>query len=116
MDLTIPHVTLPMYDWVMCLEVLEHIPAQFEDVAVFNIATHARKGLLISWAPPGQGGYHHVNERGHAYVEQRFGAYCFSKDANLTSFIRLYSLVQWVRANLIVFRRNSSCTPNKYFG
>merc|ERR1712232_875896 len=38
------------FDWVMCLEVLEHIPSEFEQVALANLRRHARKGAVISWA------------------------------------------------------------------
>ena len=28
-----------------------------------NIVRHARIGVVLSWAVPGQGGFHHVNGR-----------------------------------------------------
>ena len=109
LDLAIPHFTIPMYDWVLCLEVLEHIPSKFEQIALFNIATHARTGVVLSWAALGQGGYHHVNERSRSYVESKFASLCFVKHEQFTHFVRKFSSVQWLQANLLVFLRNSSC-------
>ena len=54
MDLTTPN-TLRVYDWILCLEVGEHIPKKYESVLIDNIASHARVGAVISWAIPGQG-------------------------------------------------------------
>ncbi len=72
LDLTLPQYGLPMYDWVISLEVAEHIPAQFEAVYMDNIARHAREGVVLSWARPGQGGYSHVNNRPFEYVVKLF--------------------------------------------
>ena len=52
---------LPMMDWVLCTEVGEHVPAEFEEVLVQNIVRHARVGVLLSWALPSQTGHGHVN-------------------------------------------------------
>ena len=57
LDLTLPQYGLPLYDWVMSLEVAEHIPADFQAVYVDNINRHAKEGIVLSWARPGQGGY-----------------------------------------------------------
>jgi len=37
MDLTVPQYGLPVYDWVLSLEVAEHIPAEFEAVYLDNL-------------------------------------------------------------------------------
>lgn len=63
-DLTKPLV-LPPEDQgnVVCLEVAEHIPAEFEDVFLDNVTGACKKGgrLIMSWAVRGQGGDGHVN-------------------------------------------------------
>jgi len=48
-------------DCVICTEVAEHVPEQFSDVVVRNIASLARKFVVWSAAPPGQGGTGHIN-------------------------------------------------------
>ncbi len=66
-DLTEP---LPLMDkgTVICLEVAEHIPKQFETFFLDNVTGLVDKYLLISWAVKGQGGHGHVNEQGRDYV------------------------------------------------
>src|SRR5512139_1420918 len=59
---------LGLYDAVLSLEVGEHIPAEFENVYLANVAAHAEKIIIMSWAVPGQGGYGHVNERENGWV------------------------------------------------
>lgn len=49
-------------------EVGEHILAEFENNFIKNIADNARKGIIMSWALVGQGGYKHVNERNNDYI------------------------------------------------
>lgn len=51
------------YDLVMCLEVVEHIPHEFEDTVFNNIVKHMSRYLLFSGAIPGQQGTGHINER-----------------------------------------------------
>ena len=59
---------VPPSDWVMSLEVGEHVPARFEDVIFDNIATHAHDAVVLSWAAPGQPGLGHVNTLPEARV------------------------------------------------
>lgn len=54
---------------VMCIEVAEHIPPQFENIFLNNITKYVDRHLVLSWAIPGQGGNGHVNERTSADVE-----------------------------------------------
>ena len=54
LDLTLPQYGLPLYDWVMSLEVAEHIPKEFESIYLDNIVRHAKEGIVISWAKLGK--------------------------------------------------------------
>jgi len=71
LDLTVPVYHIPLYDWVICLEVAEHIPVQFEDVFIENLVRHAKEGIVLSWAKLGQGGLSHVNNRAFSYVKEQ---------------------------------------------
>ena len=55
--------TARQYDWVICMEVAEHIPREFEHVFLLNLVASAQKGVLLSWGLPGQNGIGHVNLR-----------------------------------------------------
>lgn len=48
-DLT-SELRLPEVDWVMSIEVGEHIPKQFMDTFIDNVCRAPRKGVIISWA------------------------------------------------------------------
>lgn len=57
-DFTVPFVpTLKgPADWVLCLEVGEHIPQKFESILLGNIHNNNICGAILSWGIPGQGG------------------------------------------------------------
>ncbi|KAL3862467.1 hypothetical protein ACJMK2_008431 [Sinanodonta woodiana] len=109
MDLTLPQFGLPMYDWVISLEVAEHIPKQFEGVYLDNINRHAREGVVLSWAVPGQGGYGHVNERIFDYVVQVMEKNELYYDSEKSRVLKTAATTTWLKDNVNVFlRRNIS--------
>eukprot|EP01069_Polyplicarium_translucidae_P006496 Polyplicarium_translucidae@DN2972_c0_g2_i1.p1 len=60
LDLSSPQYGLPVYDWVFSTAVGEHIPLEFEENYISNLLRHAKEGIVISWATPGQPGPGHV--------------------------------------------------------
>ena len=107
LDLTLPQFGLPLYDWVMSLEVAEHIPSKFENVYMDNIVRHSKEGIVLSWATPGQGGLEHINERPFEYVKKLLLSYDFEWDKKSSYTLRNASRLQWLRANVNVFRRKT---------
>jgi 2-polyprenyl-3-methyl-5-hydroxy-6-metoxy-1,4-benzoquinol methylase len=59
-------------DWVMSLEVGEHIPAEYTSQFLDTLDRHNKKGVIISWAVPEQGGHSHVNELSNEEVVRMF--------------------------------------------
>jgi SAM-dependent methyltransferase len=107
-DLTQEWATNEEYQLGICLEVLEHIPPEYEDQAVENISKLVQETLLISAAPPGQGGTHHVNERPNNYWEEKFRNKGFILDKNLTNQIKESLNFDGVRKhNLLVLKKES---------
>lgn len=107
LDLTSPQFGLPLYDWVLSLEVAEHIPPNFENAFMDNIARHCREGIIISWAKPGQKGYGHINEKPFDYVNKLLQRYDFEWDEAASYHLRNASDLVWLRDNVSVFRRKS---------
>ena len=107
MDLTISNYGLPMYDWILSLEVAEHIPIQYEPVYIDNLVRHALEGIILSWAKPGQGGLAHVNNRPLSYVVDLMDKHGFSHDKNSSYDLQMASSFQWLRDNVNVFRRKN---------
>lgn len=70
-DLSVPVDLGRRFDWVMSLEVGEHIPPAGEEAFLDDVVRHACKGVVLSWAVPGQNGHHHVNCRSNNYIKAK---------------------------------------------
>ena len=105
LDLSVPQYLDNTYDWVMSIEVGEHIPAQFEQVLLDNIARHARQGVVLTWAVPGQGGHHHINTRSNEYIIQKLNDLGFTYDVRESENLRNVSQVAWFKKTILVFHR-----------
>ncbi len=93
------------YDWVMSLEVAEHIPRPSEDTYLRNVNCSARTGVVVSWAPPGQAGNGHVNLRTRAEATERFRGLGFEPDEAASVTLRAAAKLSWFRRNTMVMRR-----------
>lgn len=49
--------------FVSCVEVMEHVHADYHDIVMDTLSRHCNGTLLLTWAVPGQGGTRHVSER-----------------------------------------------------
>ncbi len=81
LDLSVPiHHLASKYDWIVSVEVGEHIPVEFESIYFDNLVRHAIEGIIMSWAKIGQGGHSHINNRDFPYVKSQMEArgYVFS--------------------------------------
>ncbi len=109
-DLTEPGLDLAggPADWVMSLEVAEHIPAEYEANFLRNLARHTRDGLVMSWALPGQPGHYHVNNRGPGYVVSTVEALGFVFNESASNETRAAAdgpVAQYFMRNIYIFRR-----------
>lgn len=106
LDLSDP-VTLPnCYDWVVSLEVGEHIPPSFEATFIDNLHRHNTRGIILSWAVEGQSGHGHVNERTNESVRDDFRALGYRSDMLLERRLReSITTCGWFRNTIMVFRR-----------
>lgn len=103
-DLAMPFI-LGQKGSVLCLEVLEHIPPQFESIAIDNIENHCDEYLLMSWAFPGQGGYGHFNEKSFVDVLALFESRGFQLMEEETQEARSVARLPWFIKNFAVFRK-----------
>lgn len=92
---------------VLCLEVFEHIPPQYEQAFVDNIVRHCDSKLIISVAHEGQLGLGHVNCRPDWYVKELFEGKGFKFEPEQTESIRASAegYVAYLRENLFVFTK-----------
>ena len=102
-DLASPMTWQPA-DAAISIEVGEHIPKKFESTFVSNIVGSARKMIVLTWAPPGQGGEGHVNNQTPEHIAsqiQKTGV--FKKNEHLSRSLKESATLQWIKANLQVF-------------
>lgn len=96
------------FDWVLSLEVAEHIPLAFEAIYLDNIGRLGSRGAVISWAVPGQTGYGHVNERPNEYAIARMGKMGFAYQPIMSKALRSIALCGWFPNTLMVFLKRPS--------
>lgn len=103
-DLT-EQVSLGSADFVVCLEVAEHIPKMYEEIFLENIVTHCKHSLILSWAPPLQGGVGHVNTKERADVIELLSMKGFHINEAATSLVLHAAVLPWFKENLMVFEK-----------
>jgi len=87
-DLTNPRLAIPKADWLMSLEVGEHINSTMEQHFVRNLHTHNCRGLVLSWGALGQWGRGHINNHGTPYLVGVFSKLGYVFDAAATGALR----------------------------
>jgi len=108
LDLSVPIYHLNKYDWIISLEVAEHIPAKFESVYVDNLVRHAKEGIILSWSKEGQEGHSHVNNRNADYVIKLMESKKFNHDIEGTKYLKNKSSFYWLQDNINVYRKKKN--------
>jgi len=92
-------------DWVLSLEVAEHIPPEHTDSFLRNIRCRASKGAVISWALPDQtGGLGHVNMKTEGQMIELVERWGFRVDWTLTKGARDAATLRHFKASVVVYR------------
>lgn len=94
------------YDWVLCLEVGEHLPQQYEKILINNIDSHNSEGVVLSWAVKGQGGYGHFNEQNNDYVKYLMASKGYVNDIAAENALRARATLWWFKNTIMVFRKS----------
>ena len=105
LDLTIPQYGLPLYDYIISLEVAEHIPKEYEHIYVDNVFRHAKEGIVLSWAWPGQLGHSHVNGKTFENVKKIMEDNGFEHDTAASAFLKKSSTFEWLQKSTNVYKR-----------
>lgn len=105
LDLSEPVSINKEYDWVLSLEVGEHLPKQYETIFIENLHKHNTKGIVLSWAIKGQGGYGHFNEQNNDYIKSILASYGYENDLEAEKKLRECSSLRWFKNTVMVFRR-----------
>ena len=92
---------------VICLEVGEHIPKQYQDVFLNNICNACDDTLIISWAIRGQTGLCHVNCLNYDEIKpliENKGFELFEKES-LIARSHIGNNCDWFKNSLYVFKK-----------
>ena len=105
-DLT-AELQLGAADWVLCLEVAEHVPRAFEERLLANWDRHNRRGIVMSWSD-NAGGNGHVNIRSNEWVLTRMAAMGYEHDKQAQETLRRsVTDIHWFRTTLMVFTKKA---------
>lgn len=93
-DIRKPLQNIPTnFDLCMSLEVAEHIEEEYAEQYVKNLVSLSNT-ILLTAAPPGQGGHGHVNCQPQKYWEQKFGKHEFFKCIKCTDAFK-FQIREW---------------------
>ncbi len=104
-DLSKPFDLQKKFDWVLSLEVGEHLPKVYETIFIENLHRHNAKGIVLSWALEGQGGDGHFNEQNNDYVKKVMAQYGYVNDQEAENELRRQSTLPWFKNTIMVFRK-----------
>lgn len=91
--------------FTLCLEVGEHIPSDYARQVMDNIALMSARHLVLSWAVPGQGGYHHVNELPNETIIDEMRERDFAWHPMRSHFLRVRAQQPYFAKTVMVFER-----------
>lgn len=106
-DLRDYYSTANHYDLALSFEVAEHIPEQYAGTFADSLAD-ASDCVVITAAPPGQSGTHHVNLQPRSYWKAKFRQRGFQYDEEQVKTLRSQIQVEqttWISKNIFVFRK-----------
>ena len=99
--------SIPSADYVMSLEVGEHIPHEHEKTFIRNLHAANRCGLILSWAVLEQGGFSHINCHSNGYLIDLLGELGYSLNRIMTDALRhgRPNGAWWFKHSIMMFDR-----------
>lgn len=107
MDFSVP-VNIGKYDFVLSLEVGEHIPAQYEQNFINNLVKTSTRYIVLSWGVVGQGGLGHVNCRNNDYVIAEMEKRGFAYNKLISERLRINSTFPWFANTVMTFEKGEA--------
>lgn len=103
-DLTIP-LNFPVAEWVLSLEVGEHVPSKFKGMLIRNLHPHNCQGVILIWAILGQLGENHINNHSNDYVAAIFEQLNYRRDMFWEQEFCQKQSHTWFEKSSMVFQR-----------
>jgi len=92
----------PIYDYGMCMEVLEHIPKEFSSAVLATISRHVRTRLVMSWSSDREG-IGHVNCKTEDEWNPIVESFGWKVNKALTKTVREQATVEYIQNSVTVF-------------
>lgn len=99
-----------VYDWVMSLEVGEHIPPRCLTSYLHWLHASNRHGIVLSWSSDCSGGTCHISCRSDSEVITVFRFLNYEKDEVATKQLRAVATTSHLKRKLLVLRRRPEPT------
>lgn len=93
-----------VYDYGMCLEVLEHIPKEFSASVLTTISKYVSKRLIMSWSSDREG-IGHVNCKTEDEWVPWVEGFGWKHNEELTHFLKNNATVEYISNSVNVFDR-----------
>lgn len=91
-----------IYDFGLCLEVLEHIPVDLSENVLKTISKHVSKSLVMSWSNDREG-IGHVNCQPEENWIKTLEKHGFKLNKEKSAIIKQLSTVEYIRNSVNVF-------------
>lgn len=103
------------YDWVMSLDIGEHLPCEFEDIFINNLHNNNNHGIVLSWAIKTQEGVGHLNEQNNDYIKSKICKLGYINDIDNENKLRDSSSLPRFKKTIMVFRKFKNTFPSINF-
>lgn len=93
------------FELVICLEMIDHVPAESEDMVLKTLACHAKNLILFSSAQVGQPGRGHINIRPFEYWMAKWAALGWRPLGPDSLGFRALATLSWLQRNPVLLAR-----------
>lgn len=105
-DAASPFTLNKTFDFVLSIEVGEHIAKKDESVFIDNLIGLSKRYIILSWAVVNQGGRNHINCQNNDYIINEMKKRNFTYDKNQSMKFRKSVLhLPWLKNTIMVFER-----------
>lgn len=105
-DASVPVEGMEPLDWVLSIEVGEHIQKSREKIFLDNLVNLSKIGVILSWAVKGQGGYQHINTQNNEYIINEMEKRGLHYDLRQSMYFRSsVSELSWLKNTVMVFKK-----------
>lgn len=96
---------LDISDWVLSIEVGDHIPEEYEEAFIKNLHKHNKQGIILSWAIPEREGFGHLNKKDTEYIKRIFECLGYTNNLEKEEQLRNSASSPNLKNTLMIFEK-----------